>query len=92
MQLYVESILLITIVINTLQEKFQRMFVPNKMQHVLCTGNLVTKDQFEELRALAPNVHVVQGGFDDDASYPDSKVVQIGQFKIGLIHGHQIGK
>lgn len=71
-------------------EKFQRMFVPNKMQHVLCTGNLVTKEQFEELRGLAPNVHVVQGGFDDDPLYPETKVVQIGQFKIGLIHGHQI--
>lgn len=26
-------------------EKFKRMLVPSKMQHVLCTGNLVTKDQ-----------------------------------------------
>jgi len=41
-------------------------------------------------KSLAPNVHVVKGGFDDDASLPESKVIQIGQFKIGLIHGHQI--
>jgi vacuolar protein sorting-associated protein 29 len=40
--------------------------------------------------SLAPNVHVVRGDFDDDTSFPDSKVIQIGQFKIGLIHGHQI--
>jgi vacuolar protein sorting-associated protein 29 len=39
---------------------------------------------------LAPNVHIVRGAFDDDANFPDSKIVQIGQFKIGLIHGHQI--
>ena len=57
---------------------------------VLCTGNLVTKEQYDDLRALAPNVHVVRGDFDEDASLPDSKVIQIGQFKIGLIHGHQI--
>ena len=57
---------------------------------VLCTGNLVTKDQHDELRALAPNVHIVKGGFDDDNTLPESKVVQIGQFKIGLMHGHQI--
>jgi len=57
---------------------------------VLCTGNLVTKEQYDELRHLAPNVHVVRGSFDDDASFPETKVVQIGQFKIGLIHGHQI--
>lgn len=57
---------------------------------VLCTGNLVTKEQYDELKGLAPNVHVVRGGFDEDQSLPESKVIQIGQFKIGLIHGHQI--
>ena len=71
-------------------EKFQRMFVPNKMQHVLCTGNLSTKEQYEELRMLAPNVHVVRGSFDDNTSFPDTKVIQIGQFKVGLISGHQV--
>ena len=39
---------------------------------------------------LAPNVHVVRGGFDDDTTFPDHKIIQIGQFKIGLMHGHQI--
>lgn len=62
----------------------------NSSIDVLCTGNLVTKDQYDELRHLAPNVHVVRGCFDEDSSYPESKVIQIGQFKIGLIHGHQI--
>ncbi|CAN0327318.1 unnamed protein product, partial [Phaeothamnion confervicola] len=71
-------------------EKFQRMLVPNKMQHVLCTGNLVTKEQYDELRMLAPSVHVVRGDFDDAAAFPESKVVQVGQFRIGLMHGHQI--
>jgi vacuolar protein sorting-associated protein 29 len=33
-------------------EKFQRMLVPNKMQHILCTGNLVTKEQYDELRGF----------------------------------------
>ena len=71
-------------------EKFQRMFVPNKMQHVLCTGNLSTKEQYDELRSLAPNVHVVRGSFDDNSSFPDTKVIQIGQFKVGLVSGHQV--
>lgn len=31
-------------------EKFKKMLVPNKMQHVLCTGNLVGKDQYNDLR------------------------------------------
>ena len=29
------------------------MLVPNKMQHVICTGNLGSKQQYEELRQLA---------------------------------------
>ncbi|RHY77106.1 hypothetical protein DYB30_014192, partial [Aphanomyces astaci] len=47
-------------------EKFKKMLVPNKMQHVLCTGNMVTKEQYDELRGLAPNVHIVRGDFDED--------------------------
>ena len=75
---------------TSIPEKFQRMLVPNKMQHVLCTGNLTTKEQYDELRGLAPNIHVVRGSFDDDASFPETKVIQIGQFKVGLIGGHQV--
>lgn len=40
--------------------------------------------------SLAPNVHVVRGDFDDNATFPEHKVITIGQFKIGVIHGHQI--
>lgn len=69
-------------------DKFQRMLVPNKMQHVVCTGNLCTREQYDEIRTLAPNVHVVAGDFDDN--FPETKVVQIGNFKIGLMHGHQV--
>ncbi|EQC26617.1 hypothetical protein SDRG_15557 [Saprolegnia diclina VS20] len=71
-------------------EKFKKMLVPNKMQHVLCTGNLVTKETFDELRELAPNVHVVRGDFDENTTFPDKKVITIGQYRIGLCHGHQI--
>ena len=35
---------------SSIPEKFQRMLVPNKMQHVLCTGELVAKEQYDELR------------------------------------------
>ena len=67
------------------------MLVPNKMQHVLCTGN-VAKEQFIELCALAPNVHVVRGDFDNDSAltFPEVQVVQVGEFRIGLTHGHQL--
>ena len=90
-------------------EKFQRMLVPNKLQHVFCTGNLGADPKRilnEVLKPLAPNVHVVSGDYDpvfsnssssssddcnnDTVHFPDSKVLQIGPFRIGLIHGHQV--
>lgn len=77
-------------------EKFKRMLVPNKMQHIFCTGNLGSKENYDELRQLAPNVHVVSGDYESSRksslqmTFPESKVVQIGEFRIGLVHGHQI--
>ena len=35
------------------------MLVPNKMQHVICTGNLGSKQQYEELRQLARTYNTV---------------------------------
>ncbi|GMH55535.1 hypothetical protein TrLO_g4771 [Triparma laevis f. longispina] len=70
--------------------KFKKMLVPNKMQHVLCTGNLTTRESHDMLRNLAPNVHIVRGDFDDQQNLPEQKTVQIGAFKIGLLHGHQV--
>lgn len=35
-------------------------------------------------------MHAVRGDFDDLPSLPETKVVQIGNFKFGLIHGHQV--
>eukprot|EP00040_Diaphanoeca_grandis_P024910 m.137609 g.137609 ORF g.137609 m.137609 type:complete len:183 (-) comp29930_c1_seq1:379-927(-) len=74
---------------NDVPQKFKKLLVPGKIQHVLCTGNLCTKESFDYLKTLASDVHVVQGDFDEE-SYPDQKVVTVGQFRIGLCHGHQI--
>lgn len=68
---------------------FKRMLVPNKMQHVICTGN-VSPDQYEELLQLAPAVHCVTGDYDDCDVFPETCVVQVGAFRIGVVHGHQL--
>jgi len=60
------------------------------MQHVICTGNMATREQYDELKALAPHAHIVGGDFDDGAAFPETKVVTIGDFRIGIIHGHQV--
>ena len=35
-------------------------------------------------------MHAVKGDFDESPNLPETKVVSIGNFRIGLIHGHQI--
>uniref|UniRef100_A0A8D8QWL0 Vacuolar protein sorting-associated protein 29 n=1 Tax=Cacopsylla melanoneura TaxID=428564 RepID=A0A8D8QWL0_9HEMI len=73
-----------------LPSKFKKLLVPGRIQHILCTGNLVTKETFDYLKTLASDVHVVRGDFDEGTSYPEKKVVTVGQFRIGLCHGHDI--
>ena len=45
--------------------KFKKLLVPGKIQHILCTGNLCTKESFDYLKTLASDVHVVRGDFDE---------------------------
>ena len=68
--------------------KLKRMLVPNKMQHVLCTGNMGSHGQYEELRALAPTQHFVSG--DDDDDFPEETITTIGDVKVGIVHGHDV--
>uniref|UniRef100_A0A8C6JVX2 Vacuolar protein sorting-associated protein 29 n=1 Tax=Melopsittacus undulatus TaxID=13146 RepID=A0A8C6JVX2_MELUD len=72
-----------------LPAEFKKLLVPGKIQHILCTGNLCTKETYDYLRTLASDVHVVRGDADS-LNYPEEKVVTVGQFRIGLIHGHQV--
>jgi len=73
-----------------LPPKFIKLLVPGKIQHILGTGNLCTKEAYDYFRTLASDVHFVKGDFDEITTLPESKVVTIGQFKIGICHGHQI--
>ncbi|KAL0244972.1 hypothetical protein GEMRC1_009052 [Eukaryota sp. GEM-RC1] len=73
-----------------LPAKFKTLLVPDKIQHILCTGNLCTQTTFEYLRSLSSDLHIVRGDFDDLTSFPEQKIVTLGDLKVGLIHGHQI--
>lgn len=78
---------------NAIPTQFKKLLVPGKIKHIFCTGNLCGKDTYEYLRSLSSEVHVTKGDFDDSGTssqYPSSKVITIGNFKIGLIHGHQV--
>ena len=60
------------------------------MQHLICTGNACTKSTVDYLKSICPNFHMVRGDFDEISGLPETKVVTIGEFKIGICHGHQV--
>jgi vacuolar protein sorting-associated protein 29 len=73
-----------------ISEQFKSLLTPNKINHILCLGNMGSKDQYDWLKTLSNNFHCVKGDYDFDESLPEKKCVQIGEFKIGMIHGHQV--
>ena len=73
-----------------INDQFKSLLTPNKINHILCLGNMGSKDQYEWLKTLSNNFHCVKGDYDFDESLPEKKCVQIGEFKIGMIHGHQV--
>ena len=69
--------------------QFKAILIPNKLQHVLSLGNIGSRESYDWLRSLSNDFHSVKGDYDFD-DMPEKKVVTIGEFKIGMIHGHQI--
>lgn len=50
---------------SSLPAKFKKLLVPGRIHHILCTGNLCTKESFDYLKTLANDVHIVRGDFDE---------------------------
>ena len=69
--------------------QFKAILIPNKLQHVLSLGNIGSRESYDWLRSLSNDFHSVKGDFDD-GDMPEKKLVTIGEFKIGMIHGHQV--
>ena len=72
-----------------IHEQFKSILIPNKIQHVLSLGNIGSRESYDWLKSLSNDFHKVKGDFDE-GDIPEKKVVQIGEFKIGMIHGHQV--
>lgn len=78
---------------SALPPEFAELLVPGKMQHVLCTGNACSKTTKDYLHTLAQEVHMVRGDFDQASiasTLPDHKILQIGAFRLLLLHGHTV--
>jgi len=71
--------------------KFRKLLTPGKIGQVVCLGNLTDKETYDFLRQTAPDLHIVKGDYDTEAStLALSKVVQHGSLRIGFTHGHTI--
>ncbi len=73
-----------------LPAKFKSLLAPGKIHQILCTGNLTAESMYDYLRSICSDVVVTQGDFDESTKWPDTAVVSVGDFKIGVCHGHQI--
>ncbi|KAF7459034.1 putative vacuolar protein sorting 29 [Cryptosporidium felis] len=78
---------------------FRELLATDKINYVLCTGNLGSQEYVEMLNNITQNVYIVSGDLDSaivnpdpnsNGQFPEYIVLQIGEFKIGLMHGNQI--
>ncbi len=59
-----------------------------RVDYILCTGDLESVDVLNRLREIAP-VKCVAGNMDW-LDLPEHEILEVGRFKIGLIHGKGI--
>ena len=51
--------------------------------------HLCNQETYDYLRSICSDVTVVQGDVDERA-WPDTRVVTLGELRVGLCHGHQV--
>lgn len=73
-----------------LPSKFKSLLAPGKIHHILCTGNLCSEAVFDYLKSVCSDVNVAQGDFDESVKWPDTPIINVGDFRIGIVHGHQV--
>ncbi|KAG5495407.1 hypothetical protein GH5_03068 [Leishmania sp. Ghana 2012 LV757] len=73
-------------------EVFCKMFSPGRIHKLLITGSVGSKEMYDYLRTIAPEVHCVASTVDRQWAdrLPESVVLTVEGLKLGLIHGHQI--
>ena len=84
------SDILIPLKSPSIDSQFKSILLPNKINHLLCLGNIGNQDTLYWLQSLSPDVHIIKGDYDIYQNCPEKKVIQIGSFRLGMIHGHQI--
>ncbi|KAM7220467.1 putative vacuolar protein sorting-associated protein [Rhypophila decipiens] len=68
--------------------KFKKLLAPGKIAQTLCLGNLTDKATYEYLRTMAPDLKIVRGRMDVEAtSLPLTQVVTHGSVRLGFMEG-----
>ncbi|KAG8675678.1 Vacuolar protein sorting-associated protein 29 [Fusarium poae] len=68
--------------------KFKKLLSPGKISQTLCLGNLTDKHTYEYLRSVSPDLKIVRGRYDVEAtSLPLTQVVTHGSLRIGFLEG-----
>ena len=60
--------------IYDISEKFKTLLTPNKINHILCLGNMGSNESYEWLKTLSNNFHCVKDDYDFDEPDYDSMV------------------
>ncbi|KAG5916173.1 hypothetical protein E4U42_007787, partial [Claviceps africana] len=67
---------------------FKKLLAPGKIGQTLCLGNLTDKQTYEYLRSITPDLKIVKGRYDVEAtSLPLTQVVTHGSIRIGFLEG-----
>ncbi|KAK4157485.1 Metallo-dependent phosphatase-like protein [Chaetomidium leptoderma] len=68
--------------------KFKKLLSPGKIGQTLCLGNLTDRSTYDYLRSVTPNLKMVKGRTDVEAtSLPLTQVVTHGAVRVGFLEG-----
>jgi vacuolar protein sorting-associated protein 29 len=68
--------------------KFKKLLSPGKIAQTLCLGNLTDRATYEYLRGIAPDLKLVRGRMDVEATaLPLTQVVTHGAVRVGFLEG-----
>ncbi|KAL2155346.1 hypothetical protein VTH82DRAFT_87 [Thermothelomyces myriococcoides] len=68
--------------------KFKKLLSPGKISQTLCLGNLTDRATYDYLRSISPDLKMVRGRMDVEATaLPLTQVVTHGSIRIGFLEG-----
>jgi len=68
--------------------QFKKLLSPGKISQTLCLGNLTDRATYDYLRSISPDLKMVRGRMDVEAtSLPLTQVVTHGSVRVGFLEG-----